>query len=214
LVTAGPTHEKIDPVRFIGNYSSGKMGYAICEQLAQQGAKVKLVTGPTSLKTEHPNIERINVTSAEEMYNAANIHFPNCNGAILAAAVADFTPENVADKKVKRGKDDLVIRLKPTRDIAACLGANKKPDQFMVGFALETHDESQNAQRKLAKKKLDFIVLNSLNDKGAGFQVDTNKITILDKDNNQQCFELKSKTEVAIDIVDRIILDMEKQSLL
>lgn len=201
-------------MRFIGNYSSGKMGYAICECLAEQGAKVVLVSGPTAIEPKHPNIQKIDVTSANDMYEAAQAHFPNCHGAILAAAVADFTPENVVNKKVKRGKDDLVIRLKPTRDIAASLGSSKKSDQFMVGFALETHDESQNAQRKLAKKNLDFIVLNSLNDKGAGFQVDTNKITILDKDNNQQFFELKSKTKVAEDIVNRIIIDMEKQRLI
>lgn len=190
------------------------MGYAIAETLAEQGAVVDLVTGPTSLSVIHPNINRIDVVSAEQMFDAANRAFNVCDGAILAAAVADFTPECVCDKKVKRGKDDLVIRLKPTKDIAASLGAIKRNDQFMVGFALETHDETNNALRKMERKRLDFIVLNSLNDAGAGFQHDTNKITILDKHNKKQFFELKSKHDVACDIVDRIISDMTIDGLL
>jgi phosphopantothenoylcysteine decarboxylase / phosphopantothenate---cysteine ligase len=204
LVTAGPTFEKIDPVRFIGNYSSGKMGYAIAEQLADQGADVVLVSGPVAISTLNPKIKVVKVESADEMFAESMAHFPNCDGAVMCAAVADFTPVVVENQKTKRGKSNWTLELKPTRDIAQALGDIKSEKQILVGFALETSDEIKNAEQKLARKKLDFIVLNSLNDKGAGFQVDTNKITIIGKDNNQQVFELKSKKEVAVDIVEKI----------
>ncbi len=205
LVTAGPTFERIDPVRFIGNHSSGKMGYAIAESLADSGALVTLVSGPVTVKTNHPNISVVKVMSADEMYRQCVVAFPGTDGAVMCAAVADFTPENTANQKIKRGADDLVIRLKPTPDIAAELGKMKTDKQVLVGFALETQDELGNALRKMKKKNLDFIVLNSLNDPGAGFGVDTNKITIIDRNNIQQNFELKSKSEVAADIVDKIL---------
>lgn len=205
LVTAGPTYEKIDPVRFIGNYSSGKMGYTIAEELANQGANVTLVSGPVSITTNHPNIVRIDVESAQEMFEASEEAFKNSDGAVMCAAVADFTPKSIHDQKEKRGKEDWNIALQPTRDIAAELGKNKTEKQVLVGFALETNDEVANAQKKLEAKNLDFIVLNSLKDKGAGFGVDTNKITILEKGNKRTNFELKSKVEVARDIVGKII---------
>jgi len=211
LITAGPTYEKIDPVRFIGNYSSGKMGYAIANKLAESGAKVTIVSGPVQIKITHPEITVISVESAEEMKQECLRVFPEVDGAVMCAAVADFTPENYSPTKVKRGKDELIIKLKPTTDIAGSLGGLKTARQLLVGFALETNDELENAYTKLAKKNLDFIVLNSMNDKGAGFGVDTNKITMIDKDNNQTFFELKSKTEVASDIVDRIIVVMEQK---
>ena len=204
LITAGPTYEKIDPVRFIGNHSTGKMGYALAEECAARGAKVSLVSGPVQIKAKHPNINTISVTSAEEMYNAANAEFEDSNICILCAAVADFKPGTQADQKIKREKDDLVIRLKPTQDIAASLGAKKREDQVMVGFALETNNEAENAQGKLKRKNLDFIVLNSLKDANACFGYDTNKITIIEKDGTTKAFELKSKTEVAKDIIDNI----------
>ena len=204
LITAGPTYEKIDPVRFIGNHSTGKMGYALAEECAARGAKVSLVSGPVQIKAKHPNIQTISVTSAEEMYNAANEEFDSANICILCAAVADFKPETQADEKIKREKDDLVIRLKPTQDIAASLGVKKREDQIMVGFALETNNEAENAQGKLVRKNLDFIVLNSLKDANACFGYDTNKITIIEKDGTTKAFELKSKTEVAKDIIDNI----------
>lgn len=204
LITAGPTYEKIDPVRFIGNHSTGKMGYALAEECAARGAKVSLVSGPVQIKAKHPNINTISVTSAEEMYNAANAEFEDSNICILCAAVADFKPETQADEKIKREKDDLIIRLKPTQDIAASLGAKKREDQIMVGFALETNNEAENAQGKLVRKNLDFIVLNSLKDANACFGYDTNKITIIEKDGTTKAFELKSKTEVAKDIIDNI----------
>ena len=205
LVTAGPTYEKIDPVRFIGNYSSGKMGFAIAEELAAQGADVTLVAGPVNLSVSHSSISRIDVESANEMYKEAVKAFSKSDGAIMCAAVADFTPRIKAEAKTKRGKEDWSLELEPTKDIAAKLGENKSKDQILVGFALETNDELENAQNKLEKKNLDFIVLNSLNDKGAGFGVDTNKITILEKGNKRYNFELKSKVEVARDIVAKII---------
>jgi len=211
LITAGPTYEKIDPVRFIGNYSSGTMGYAIANKLAESGAKVTIVSGPVQIKITHPEITVISVESAEEMKQECLRVFPEVDGAVMCAAVADFTPENYSPTKVKRGKNDLMIKLKPTTDIAGSLGGLKTARQLLVGFALETNDELENAYTKLAKKNLDFIVLNSMNDKGAGFGVDTNKITMIDKDNNQTFFELKSKTEVASDIVDRIIVVMEQK---
>ena len=204
MITAGPTCEKIDPVRFIGNYSSGKMGYALAEECANRGAEVTLVSGPVTLKAHHPNIHRVDVESAQQMYEAAKEAFSNTDAAILCAAVADFTPDIVADHKIKREKDDLILQLKPTQDIAASLGKKKKNGQIMVGFALETNDEQQNAQGKLERKNFDFIVLNSLNDKGAGFRVDTNKITIIDKEGATP-YPLKNKTEVASDIIDRLV---------
>lgn len=203
VITAGPTYEKIDPVRFIGNYSSGKMGYALAEACASRGAEVVLVSGPVTLQTVHPNIHRIDVENAAEMHRATADAFKDADAGILCAAVADFTPEQVADQKIKRGKDDLVLRLKPTCDIAASLGKEKRPDQLLVGFALETCDEVSHAQDKLARKNFDFIVLNSLNDKGAGFRCDTNKITIIDRA-EAVSYPLKRKQEVAEDIVDKL----------
>ncbi len=208
LVTAGPTFEKIDPVRFIGNYSSGKMGYAIAGELAELGADVTLVSGPVSLTAKNPGIKVVFIESAEEMYNASVECFPNVDGAVMCAAVADFTPIRKEDRKTKRGKENWNIGLQPTRDIAAELGKLKRDHQLLVGFALETNDELSNARKKLVKKNLDFIVLNSLNDKGAGFGVDTNKITIVDKDNIREDFELKNKTEVAKDIVAKIVMEL------
>ena len=204
LITAGPTHEKIDPVRFIGNHSSGKMGYALAEECASRGADVYLVSGPVQIKAKHPNIKTISVESAQEMYEASNKEFDTSDICILCAAVADFRPETQADEKIKREKDDLVIRLKPTQDIAANLGAKKKDNQILVGFALETNNEAENAQGKLIRKNLDFIVLNSLKDANACFGYDTNKITIIEKNGNSEAFCLKSKTEVAKDIIDKI----------
>ena len=205
LITAGPTYEKIDPVRFVGNYSSGKMGYALAEACAKQGAEVTLVSGPVMLQTKHPAIRRIDVESAQEMYSAATTYFPQADIAILSAAVADFTPETTADKKIKRKGDELVLNLRPTQDIAAALGAIKNENQLLVGFALETDNEVQNAQDKMKRKNFDFIVLNSLQDKGAGFRVDTNKITIIDRQQGTTAYETKSKQEVAEDIVEYIV---------
>lgn len=204
LVTAGPTYENIDPVRFIGNYSSGKMGYAIAETLAGRGAEVILVSGPTSLSVSHPSITKIDVVSARQMYEATIAHFTGMDGGVLTAAVADFTPLVREKSKVKRGKENYSIELKPTQDIAAKLGEMKNPNQLLVGFALETDNEMENARLKLQNKKLDFIVLNSLKDEGAGFGHNTNKISILDKNNISIHFELKTKVEVAGDIVDKI----------
>jgi len=209
LITAGPTFEKIDPVRFIGNYSSGKMGYAIANQLAFCGAKVTLVSGPVSIKNTNPEIKIIKVESATQMHEQCIRIFPEADGAVMCAAVADFTPESYSENKLKRGNDDLIIHLKPTSDIAGDLGKMKTSKQILVGFALETNDELINAYSKLKRKNLDFIVLNSMQDAGAGFEVDTNKITIIDKDNKQTFFELKSKTEVAKDIVAQIMSEME-----
>ena len=203
LITAGPTYEKIDPVRFIGNYSSGKMGYALAEECAARGAEVTLVSGPVNLSVNHPNINRIDVESAEQMYNACMSHYPTSDAGILCAAVADFTPECVANKKIKREKDDLTLNLKPTHDIAAALGKIKTDSQRLVGFALETNDETAHAQDKLKRKNFDFIVLNSLNDKGAGFRCDTNKITIIDSGKAEE-YPLKTKKEVAADIIDKL----------
>ncbi|MDY5487986.1 MAG: bifunctional phosphopantothenoylcysteine decarboxylase/phosphopantothenate--cysteine ligase CoaBC [Butyricimonas virosa] len=204
VVTAGPTYEKIDPVRFIGNYSSGKMGLAIVEEFAGRGAEVVLVCGPVNLKTSHPAIRRVDVESAAQMYEVTSKEFVNSDVAVLSAAVADFTPKEKADHKIKRGKDDLLLELLPTKDIAAELGRIKTASQLLVGFALETNDEEVNALSKMQRKNLDMIVLNSLNDKGAGFSVDTNKVTILDKAGNKTVYELKTKVEVAKDIVDQI----------
>lgn len=204
LVTAGPTHEKIDPVRFIGNHSSGKMGYAIAEELANRGAHVILVSGPTVLKTKHQNIERVDVLCADEMHQACIRYFDSCDIGIMSAAVADYTPVIKAEKKLKRKSEVMNIELHATVDIAKALGNVKKPDQLLVGFALETNDAVENARKKLDSKNLDMIVLNSLVDSGAGFNVDTNKITIIDKQNKQKEFALKSKVEVACDILDEL----------
>ena len=203
LITAGPTYEKIDPVRFIGNYSSGKMGFALAEECADRGAEVTLIAGPVALRTTHPNIRRIDVESCEDMYQAATQAFPQQDAAILCAAVADFRPEHATDQKIKRGEDDLVIRLKPTYDIAAELGHMKSEHQVLVGFALETNNEEANAQRKLEKKNLDFIVLNSLQNKGTCFQSDENQISIISRDGRQD-YERKPKQDVASDIVDKL----------
>jgi len=204
LITAGPTYEKIDPVRFIGNYSSGKMGFALAEACANRGANVKLIAGPVSLKIAHSLIERIDVESASEMFEKATTLFPGMDAAILCAAVADFTPAQPYDSKKKRGEEDLLVQLKPTRDIAAKLGQLKKKPQVLVGFALETDAEIQNAQSKLERKNLDFIVLNSLRNPGAGFQHDTNQITILKREGGEYTFPLKSKKEVAEDILNEL----------
>ena len=202
LLTAGPTYERIDPVRFIGNFSTGKMGCALAEVCMRRGAEVTLVAGPMQQVTSVA-IRRIDVMSAAEMFEATIREFPQQDVAILSAAVADFTPEHMADVKIKREKADLTFTLKPTHDIAATLGTMKQENQKLVGFALETNQERENAERKLTKKNLDFIVLNSLNDKGAGFGYDTNKITILDK--TGQCdFPLKSKQQVAEDIINHL----------
>ena len=205
MITAGPTYEKIDPVRFIGNYSSGKMGFALAEECARRGAQVTLITGPVQLKTQHSGIIRVDVESAEEMYKAAQAHFPDADAGILCAAVADYRPETVADKKIKREKEvELTLHLRATQDIAASLGAIKRKQQCLVGFALETNNEQQNAEGKLERKNFDFIVLNSLNDAGAGFRHDTNKISIIDRKGRTD-YPLKSKTEVAQDIIDRLV---------
>lgn len=204
LVTSGPTYEAIDPVRFIGNYSSGKMGFALAEALANAGAEVILVSGPTSLKTEKSGIKTIRVTSANEMFAVCNTEFKSCNAAIMAAAVADFRPAQVYDEKIKRKKDNLTIELVPNPDIAAHLGKMKNKNQILIGFALETNNAEQNAKEKISKKNLDFIVLNSAIEEGSGFNSDTNKITIIDKNNNIEYFELKSKKEVANDIVNKL----------
>lgn len=203
LITAGPTYEKLDPVRFIGNYSSGKMGFALAEECARRGAKVQLVCGPVSLKTQHSSIIRTDVESAQQMYDATTKFFPSCHAGILCAAVADFTPSQVANHKIKREGDQLVLRLNPTQDIARSLGLQKRADQRLVGFALETNDEEVHAREKLLKKNLDFIVMNSLNDEGAGFRHDTNKITIISME-KKISFPLKNKAEVATDIIDSL----------
>ncbi|MBP7463326.1 MAG: bifunctional phosphopantothenoylcysteine decarboxylase/phosphopantothenate--cysteine ligase CoaBC [Bacteroidales bacterium] len=204
LVTAGPTYEKIDRVRFIGNYSSGKMGFAIAHELAHRGADVILVSGPTHLSVNSVNIEHIKINTADDMLQACMSFYKTCDAAIMSAAVADFTPVNATSSKLKRGQSNLSLELKPTKDIAAELGRIKRKGQLLVGFALETENETENALLKLKKKNLDFIVLNSLNDAGAGFECDTNKITIIGSDGQETAFPLKSKTEVAVDIVSKI----------
>ena len=207
LVTAGPTYEKIDSVRFIGNFSTGKMGFALAEELASRGANVILVAGPTQLVSHHQRIKQINVTSAQEMYDAAVANYPNCNAAILSAAVADFRPDHAVDHKIKKqsDSDDMTIHLVQNPDILATLGKMKQPNQKLVGFALETDNELENAKKKLEKKNLDFIVLNSLRDSGAGFGHDTNKVTIIDRNGNIDKGELKSKQDVARDIADKLL---------
>ena len=204
LLTAGPTYEAIDPVRFIGNHSSGKMGFAIAKAAANLGAEVFLVSGPSHQKIQHSLVHRIDVISADEMYNAAHKYFKEVDIAILSAAVADYKPKNVATQKIKKTTSALEIELEPTKDILASLGEIKE-NQFLVGFALETNNELENAKGKLKRKNLDAIVLNSLQDKGAGFATDTNKITIIDKDLTEKSFELKSKVEVAKDIMNEIV---------
>lgn len=204
LITAGPTYEKLDPVRFIGNYSSGKMGIALAEECARRGAEVELVCGPIQLQTSHENIHRTDVESAQQMYEAAMRLYPTCQAGILCAAVADFTPAQVAGQKIKREGDELVLHLQPTQDIAKALGQIKQPKQTLVGFALETNDENAHAREKLHKKNFDFIVLNSLNDKGAGFQHDTNKITII-REEGETPYPLKTKAEVAEDIINELV---------
>lgn len=204
LVTAGPTYEAIDPVRFIGNNSSGKMGYAIAEALALRGARVDLVSGPTSLRVTHPLIATTRVTSADQMYEACAEIFPSSDIGVLSAAVADYKPAKAATEKLKKTDGDLQLTLTRTPDIAQALGKMKKANQFLVGFALETQDALSNARQKLASKNFDLIVLNSLRDEGAGFGHDTNKVTIIGKDEHKE-YSLKSKKEVAGDIVDAII---------
>jgi phosphopantothenoylcysteine decarboxylase/phosphopantothenate--cysteine ligase len=205
LITAGPTYEKLDPVRFIGNYSSGKMGFAIAEEAARRGAEVTLVSGPVKQQLDNDAIKRIDVESAAEMKEACEEIFPEVDAAIMSAAVADYTPKTRAENKMKRKGDTLMLELVPTTDIAAMLGGMKQDDQVLAGFALETNDAIKNAFGKLKRKNLDFIVLNSLEDAGAGFMVDTNKISIIDRENKIEEFPLKTKREVAADIVDRLM---------
>ena len=210
LLTAGPTYEPIDPVRFIGNRSSGKMGLALAKAATKRGARVQLILGPSKLSIEHPNIELIKVETAEEMYTEAVQRFSEVDIGIMAAAVSDYRPKEQAKEKIKKKADHLSLDLVKNPDIAASLGAVKREDQLLIGFALETNNEAENALGKLQRKNFDFIVLNSLQDKGAGFNYDTNKISILHKDNKIKKFELKSKTEVAEDIIEEIIQILEK----
>ena len=210
LITAGPTYEKLDPVRFIGNFSSGKMGFALAEKAAELGAKVILISGPVNVMEKHSNINRINVVSADDMFYAVQEHFPQSNIFISAAAVADYKPENQANDKIKKSDDRLTLTLTKNKDILKHFGNNKSPNQVVVGFALETSNEQENALKKLLSKNADMIVLNSLNDKGAGFQSDTNKISILFKDGKTKQFPLKTKIEVANDILNEIITLIQK----
>lgn len=205
LITAGPTYEKIDPIRFIGNYSSGKMGYALAEVCAEMGATVELVSGPTALSTVHPNIHCTNIESATQMHLTATTIFPSVDIAILSAAVADFRPTNIQEKKIKRGSDNWLLELEPNPDIARELGMMKQPHQRIAGFALETNDGVANAKGKLTRKNFDLIVLNSANEPGAGFQVDTNRITIICANGREINFETKPKREVALDIIKEIL---------
>lgn len=205
LITAGPTYEKLDPVRFIGNYSSGKMGIALAKECIAQGADVELVLGPCSIPLPHSTLLHVTrVESALDMYNEATALFPSCNAAIMCAAVADFTPDVCAEEKIKREGEKMVLRLNPTKDIAAAIGGMKTSSQRLCGFALETHNAIAHAQEKLERKKLDMIVMNSLQDEGAGFQVDTNKVTIITKDNTE-FLPLLSKKDVAHEILNRLI---------
>lgn len=205
LITAGPTHENIDPVRFIGNHSSGKMGYAIAEAFAAEGAKVYLVSGPVSIKTLVKEIDVVHVTSAAEMFNACEEFLDSVDLAVFNAAVSDFRPVQNFDKKVKRGDESWNIQLEPTRDIAGELGKRKSSKQFFVGFALETDRGLEHAQEKMRRKNMDLMVLNSLQDKGAGFGADTNKVTMIDRTGKVDKYELKPKTQVAADLVQRVI---------
>lgn len=213
LITAGPTREMIDPVRFISNFSTGKMGYALAENLAMRGCSVVLISGPVNLKIDNPLIEVVDVVSADDMFQACVNRFPQCDAAILSAAVADFAPVLSADSKIKKsGNEPLILSLMPTKDIAAQLGKMKTTHQICVGFALETDNEVANARKKLLSKNSDFIVLNSLNDNGAGFGFDTNKISIIYKDNSVKNFSLKSKKEVASDIVDELFTLLKEKT--
>lgn len=207
LVTAGPTYENIDPVRFIGNYSSGKMGYAIAENLAEQGAEVFLVSGPTNLKINNSAIKIIDVKNAAEMYEQSVKYFKKSTIAVLSAAVADYTPTSISSNKIKKSNDSILVNLKKTKDILKQLGAIKKQNQILIGFALETDNEEKNALKKLKEKNADMIVLNSLKNKGAGFKYDTNQITIYTKKGAKIPFPLKSKQDVASDIVNQIIIE-------
>ena len=212
LITAGPTVEKIDPVRYISNFSSGKMGFALADECASRGAQVTLVAGPVSIKTECPSIERVDVTTAVEMHDAVMAALPQADAIILCAAVADYRVENIANSKIKREKtENPIIQLTPNPDIARAVGQAKRPDQVSVGFALETDNESTNAQGKLERKNLNFIVMNSLRDKNAGFQVDTNKVTIFTDKGETIEGECKSKRDVAHDIVDVLFKYLSKQ---
>lgn len=204
IITAGPTYEAIDPVRFIGNHSSGKMGFALAHVAANLGANVTLISGPSSQKINNTTIDLVRVTSAAEMYDATHKVFQDCDVAILSAAVADYRPTEIADQKIKKKDSKLVLRLEKTQDILASLGKIKE-SQFLVGFALETENEIEHAKIKIKKKNLDLIVLNSLNDKGAGFAKDTNKVTLIDADNKTHPFSVKPKVEVAQDILEHII---------
>lgn len=214
LVTAGPTHEPLDPVRFLGNHSSGKMGVAIAEALAARGAEVDLLLGPSALHPQHPRIRLQRVQTAQQMYEAAQLLFPQTDIAVMAAAVADYRPAQVAGQKLKKSDENLSIQLERTPDIAASLGLQKRPEQCFVGFALETEQEEAHALGKLHRKNFDFIVLNSLRDPGAGFQHDTNKVRLLFADNKQQDFQLKSKSAVAHDITDTIVLFLKSNHAL
>ncbi|MDR1600820.1 MAG: bifunctional phosphopantothenoylcysteine decarboxylase/phosphopantothenate--cysteine ligase CoaBC [Tannerella sp.] len=211
LITAGPTYEKIDPVRFIGNYSSGKMGFALAEACARKGADVHLVTGPVALQTVHPHIRRTDVESADEMYAAAVASFPEADIAILCAAVADYRPEKQWTEKMKRETESLSLSLTRNRDIAAALGATKRDGQLLVGFALETNDGINHARTKLERKNLDLIALNSLEDEGAGFRFDTNRVTLIDRKGETTVLALKSKTGIAEEIVTRVITLTDKK---
>lgn len=204
LVTAGPTHEAIDPVRYIGNHSSGKMGYAIATELADRGAEVILVSGPVAIELEHTRVKVVRVNSAGEMHSECLKWFQQCNGCIMTAAVADYTPSATPGKKIKRSSGNITIELKPTVDILGEMGKNKKKGQLLAGFALETDNEKENAIKKLHNKNLDFIVLNSLNEEGAGFHTDTNKVSIINPDGSAVDFALKNKPEVAADIVNHL----------
>ncbi len=210
IITAGPTYESIDPVRFIGNYSTGKMGFAIAEEIAENGAEVILIAGPNKLSVSNSKIIKIDVTSAKQMFEESIKYFDDADAAILTAAVSDFKPKHQYQEKVKRGKDNLSIELEPTKDIAATLGKKKSENQILIGFALETQNEVQNALKKINNKNLDFIVLNSLKDEGAGFGFDTNKITIINSNGKLKKFDLKSKKEVAKDIVEELICILKK----
>ena len=210
LVTAGPTHENIDPVRYIGNRSSGKMGNAIAEELAEKGANVTLVMGPSSIKSNHPNVNQINVTTADEMYEVVSQHFSESDISVFSAAVSDYKPKVVYNEKVKKLDDNWMIELEKNKDILMEMSLSKRENQFVVGFALETENEQENAINKLKKKKLDLIILNSTKDSGATFGFDTNKITIIEKDLKVREFDLKNKSEVAKDIVSAIIKNINK----
>ncbi|MEM8894507.1 MAG: bifunctional phosphopantothenoylcysteine decarboxylase/phosphopantothenate--cysteine ligase CoaBC, partial [Bacteroidota bacterium] len=205
LITSGPTYESIDPVRFIGNHSSGKMGMALAEEAAKRGASVTMVSGPSALSARHTAISEWKVGSADEMYEATKSEFPSADIAIFAAAVSDYRPEEIAPQKIKKDEDEFIIKMVKNKDIAQEMGKSKKPIQLTIGFALETQKEGEHAQHKLEKKNLDLIVLNSLNDGGAGFSYDTNKVTIYQRSGQHKEYNLKHKTQVAKDIFDHII---------